>query len=132
MDANLIERMERLLIREADLVEKFVLGSGPGGQKINKTASCVFLRHVPSGIEVHCQESRSRDKNREIARERICDRIEEQKKKALLERAKKRAKVRYAKRKPSARTKAKMRQEKKFRADKKKNRKRVSSKRFDD
>ncbi|MDF1813877.1 MAG: peptide chain release factor-like protein [Verrucomicrobiales bacterium] len=132
MDPNLTERMERLLIREADLVEKFVHGSGPGGQKINKTASCVYLRHIPTGIEVHCQESRSRDRNREIARERLCERIEAMRKKRLLERAKIRAKKRYAKRKPSAATKAKVKQAKQIRSDKKKNRKRVAVKKFDE
>jgi len=124
--------MERLLICEADLVEKFVHGSGPGGQKINKTASCVYLRHIPSGIEVHCQESRSRDRNREIARERICDRIEEDRKQELLKKARDRARKRYAKRKPSATAKAKNKENKKFRSIKKQNRRKVVAKKFDD
>ena len=132
MNPSLKERMERLLIHEVDLVEKFVHGTGPGGQKINKTASCVYLRHIPSGIEVHCQESRSRDRNREIARERLCERIEEKRKKEFLDKSRARAKARYKKRRPSAGTKAKMRQQKTFRADKKKNRRRVVSKKFDD
>ena len=97
MDASIKERMERLLIHEVDLVEKFVHGSGPGGQKINKTASCVYLRHIPSKIEIHCQESRSRDRNREIARERLCDRIEELRKKEFLQKARQRAKDRFKK-----------------------------------
>jgi len=111
MKQSLKDRMERLLIREADLVEKFVQGSGPGGQKINKTASCVYLRHIPSGIEVHCQDSRSRDANRETARERICDQIEQKRKQEFLEKARLRAKKRY---------------QKQFRSDKKRNRGKVT------
>ena len=126
MNPSTQERMERLLIHEADIVEKFVHGSGPGGQKINKTASCVYLRHLPSGIEVHCQESRSRDANREIARERLCDRIEQKRKQEFLEKARQRAKQRYKKRRPSAATKAKMRKQKQHRAQKKRNRGKVT------
>ncbi len=126
MTPSLTERMERLQIHESDLVEKFVHGSGSGGQKINKTASRVYLRHIPTAIEIQCQESRSRDKNREIARERLCDRIEKKRKDEWLKKARTRAKARYRKRKPSAATKAKMRQAKTYRSDKKKNRQKVS------
>lgn len=68
--------MAALGITEDDLVEKFVLGSGSGGQKINKTSSCVYLKHLPSSIEVKCQANRSREMNRFQAREELCDRIE--------------------------------------------------------
>lgn len=132
MNASLIERMERLQVRESDLVEKFVHGSGPGGQKINKTASCVYLRHAPTGIEVHCQEGRSRERNREIARERLCDQIEARRRRDLLEMARRRAKTRFAKRKPSRATKAKVRQSKQLRSDKKKNRRKVVPGKHDD
>src|SRR6185436_10588305 len=43
-------------IHESDLIEKFILGSGKGGQKVNKTSSCVYLKHIPTGIEVKCQQ----------------------------------------------------------------------------
>lgn len=69
-------RMARLRLAEDDLVEKFVLGSGSGGQKINKTSSCVYLKHLPSGIEVKCQAHRSREMNRFQARIELCDRLE--------------------------------------------------------
>lgn len=131
MDPSLTERMERLQIRESDLVEKFVHGSGPGGQKINKTASCVYLRHTPTGIDIHCQDGRSRERNRELARIRLCERIEEKQKRRLLKKSRERARVRYRKRKPSAATKAKMRKQKTYRADKKKNRRKVGSKHDD-
>jgi protein subunit release factor B len=74
--AALDARMAALGIAEDDLVEKFVLGSGSGGQKINKTSSCVYLKHLPSSIEVKCQANRSREMNRFQAREDLCDRIE--------------------------------------------------------
>jgi len=74
--AALEERMSRLGIEEEDLHESFILGSGSGGQKINKTNSCVFLKHLPSGLQVKCQESRSREANRQLARELLCDAFE--------------------------------------------------------
>lgn len=71
--AALQERMQSLGILEKDLVEKFVRGTGNGGQKINKTSNCVYLRHTPSGIGVKCQMDRSRELNRFLARREICD-----------------------------------------------------------
>ena len=76
-DSQLTRRMSRLGVRELDIVEKFVKGSGPGGQKINKTSSCVWLRHLPSGIEIKCQRERSQAMNRFFARRLLCDRLEE-------------------------------------------------------
>ena len=70
-------RMAKLGIREEDLVEQFTRGTGPGGQKINKTSSTVQLRHGPSGVEVRCQRERSQTANRYWARVELCDRIEE-------------------------------------------------------
>ena len=57
-------RMLALGILADELVEKFITGSGSGGQKINKTSSCVYLKHVPTGIEIKCQRERSRELNR--------------------------------------------------------------------
>jgi protein subunit release factor B len=75
MDSQL-ERMRRLGIREDDLEEKFARSSGPGGQNVNKVATAVTLRHVPSGISVTAQDSRSQAVNRKLARERLLDAIE--------------------------------------------------------
>ncbi|MDF1851927.1 MAG: peptide chain release factor-like protein [Verrucomicrobiales bacterium] len=119
------ERMQRNDIHENDLEERFVLGSGSGGQKINKTANCVYLKHVPTGIEVSCQDSRSREKNREIARQRLCEQIEEQRDRERLRKARERARKRYQKRRPSVATKAKMRRTKEHRREKKQARGRV-------
>lgn len=70
-------RMQKLGLQEADFLEKFVLGSGSGGQKINKTSSCVYLKHLPTGLETKCQKTRSRELNRLYARREICEKIEE-------------------------------------------------------
>ena len=66
-------RMKELEIVESDLDESFIRGSGRGGQKINKTSNCVRLKHLPSGIEVRCQQDRSREINRFLARRELCD-----------------------------------------------------------
>lgn len=72
---KLTEKMEKLQIHEADFIEKFILGSGKGGQKLHKTASTVYLKHLPSGLEIKCQESRSREDNRYFARERLYEKL---------------------------------------------------------
>lgn len=64
----LAQRMAELGLREEDLEERFVHGGGRGGQKLNKTASCVWLKHRPSGLEVKCQQERSQSLNRFFAR----------------------------------------------------------------
>lgn len=69
-------RMHQLGIFDDDLSEKFILGSGAGGQKINKTSSCVWIKHLPTGIIVKCQEARSREMNRYFARARLCEKLD--------------------------------------------------------
>ncbi len=64
LDAALRQRLFSLGVRPEDVEEKFVRGTGPGGQKINKTSSTVWLRHHPTGIEVRCQDGRSQVWNR--------------------------------------------------------------------
>lgn len=70
------QRMAKLGITENDLLEKFVRGSGAGGQKINKTSNCVFLKHLPTGVCIKCQMDRSREMNRFLARRELCDQLE--------------------------------------------------------
>ena len=72
----LAQRMTALGITDGDLLEKFVRGSGSGGQKINKTSNCVFLKHLPTGVCVKCQVDRSREMNRFLARRELCDQLE--------------------------------------------------------
>lgn len=76
--AELEARMAALGLREEDFEEKFVRSSGPGGQKVNKTSSCVVLKHTPSGLEVKMQKERSQPLNRYHARKRLCELMEEQ------------------------------------------------------
>ena len=74
--AALEQSMASLGIREKDLLEKFVRGSGSGGQKINKTSNCVFLKHLPTGVCIKCQIDRSREMNRFLARRELCDQLD--------------------------------------------------------
>jgi len=71
-------RMAALGLREQDLDEKFIRSSGPGGQRVNKTASCVYLKHVPTGLEVKMQQERQQRLNRYYARKRLCEFMEEE------------------------------------------------------
>ena len=68
--------MLKLQINESDLIEKFIIGSGKGGQKLHKTASTVYLKHLPSGIEVKCQDTRLREDNRYFSRKRLCEKLQ--------------------------------------------------------
>ena len=70
------QRMEALGIHEKDIEEKFVHSSGKGGQKVNKTSTCVSLRHIPTGIEVKSMRERSQSLNRFLARRELIKRIE--------------------------------------------------------
>ena len=74
--AALEQSMATLGIREEDLLEKFMRGSGSGGQKINKTSNCVFLKHLPTGVCIKCQIDRSREMNRFLARRELCDQLD--------------------------------------------------------
>jgi protein subunit release factor B len=104
----LAQRMARLGIREQDLVERFILGSGHGGQKLNKTSSCVYLRHRPTGIEVKCRRERSRELNRFLARRELCERIEGQRLGELSARQQAAEKIRRQKRRRSRRQRQRM------------------------
>ncbi len=70
------EKMESLGIAEKDIEEKFVRSSGHGGQNVNKTSTCVYLKHLPTGIEVKCMKDRSQSINRFLARRERIKKIE--------------------------------------------------------
>lgn len=117
--AALEERMARLGVTEADLTEKFILGSGSGGQKINKTHSCVYLKHEPSGIEVKCQSSRSRELNRFHARKELCDTLDDIRLGKASKRQQEMEKIRRQKRRRSRRSKRRSIQDKRLLSQKK-------------
>ena len=108
-------RMQKLGIKDSDLQERFILGSGSGGQKINKTSSCVHLKHLPSGLEVKCQKDRSRDANRFFARRLLCEKLEKLLFNIQSEKEKAQEKVRRQKKRRTRKQKEKMLQTKKQR-----------------
>jgi len=122
---KLHEWMQQLQVAEGDLEERFIRGSGKGGQKINKTSSCVQLNHAPSGIEIRCQKTRSQADNRYWARKELCERIEGR---VLGEKSKKQQtieKIRRQKRRRSRRAKARMLDAKSKQGEKKRLRGRI-------
>lgn len=72
----LAEKMLRLGVREEDIIENFIRSGGPGGQNVNKTSTCVYLKHIPTGIEIKCQEERSQALNRYRGRQILLQKIE--------------------------------------------------------
>ncbi len=116
-------KMASLGIKEADLDEKFIRSSKPGGQNVNKTSSCVYIKHRPTGIEVKCQQERSQALNRFLARRILVIKIETLLLGRKREEQRKIEKIRRQKRKRSKRAKAKMLRYKKMRSEKKKLRK---------
>lgn len=131
-ELELSRRMEELGLKEDDITEAFIRGSGPGGQKINKTSSCVQLKHLPSGIEIRCQKERSQALNRFHARRELCRRIEavvlgrQSREQQAVE------KIRRQKRRRSRRSKQKMLENKHKRSETKVLRRRVGSSRDHD
>ncbi len=118
-------RLTALGIRPGDVDERFVRGAGPGGQKINKTSSTVWLRHRPTGVEVRCQAERLQSANRELAWVQLCDKLEERVRSAKAEVIDAREKERRRTRGKSRGQKIRMIESKKHRAKHKSTRGRV-------
>jgi len=115
----LAEKMSRLGIRQEDIVESFIRSSGPGGQNVNKTSTCVYLKHIPTGIEVKCQKERSQALNRFLARRILLQKIEQRILGKLSQEQQLIAKIRRQKRRRSRRAKLKILEGKRRRAEKK-------------
>ncbi len=117
--AQLEQRMSALGVRESEIEETFVRSGGAGGQKVNKSSSCVMLLHRPTGLRVKCQTTRHQALNRFLARRLLLDKIERVQKgyveaeRAYIE------KVRRQKRKRSRRAKDRMLADKARQSEKK-------------
>ncbi len=115
----LAEMMARLGVREEDIVERFIRAQGPGGQNVNKVSTCVHLRHIPTGIEVKCQEARSQAQNRYRARQLLLGKIERAILGRLSAEQKRIEKIRRQKRRRSRRAKLKILESKRHHSAKK-------------
>jgi len=118
----LLRKMEGLGIRESDLVEKFVRSGGRGGQNVNKVSTCVYLKHLPTGIEVKCQQERSQALNRYLARRILADKVERLILGRKSEEEQRIAKIRRQKRKRSKRAQEKILADKRRLGEKKRER----------
>ena len=123
--ARIQRLMEKAGVREDDVEEAFVRGSGSGGQKINKTSSCVQLRHARSGTVVKCQKTRSREVNRWLARQELATRLIEKQAEVLSARQQASERVRRQKRRRSRRQRAKVLDDKRKQGEKKASRRSV-------
>ncbi len=106
-------------VKEQDITERFIRSSGRGGQNVNKVATCVYLKHRPTGVEVKCGRERSQSLNRFLARRTLVGKIETMILGRESEERKKIEKVRRQKRKRSKRAKEKMLEGKKKQSQKK-------------
>jgi len=113
------EKMLKLGVREEDIVERFIRSQGPGGQNVNKVSTCVYLRHLPTGIEVKCQRERSQALNRYVARQILLTRIESAILGKMSQERKRIEKIRRQKRRRSRRAKDKMLEAKRRHSEKK-------------
>ena len=118
-ETALQERMDRLGVSESDFRETFIRSSGPGGQKVNKTSSCVQLLHVPTGLAVKCQQERSQALNRFLARRLLLDRIERIQTGAVSAEKQRIEKLKRQKRRRSRRAQEKILEQKHIQSEKK-------------
>ena len=124
-EAQLMQRMAALDVREADIKETFVRSGGHGGQNVNKTSTCVMLLHRPTGLQVKCQATRQQGLNRFIARRLLLDKIEAMKRGYVAAQRAEIEKIRRQKRRRSRRAKNRMLADKSHHADKKASRRPV-------
>ena len=118
-EAALAARLAGLGVKPEDLVEKFVRAGGPGGQNVNKTSTAVYLKHLPSGIEVKMQQERSQALNRFLARRTLADKLEARLRGEQSAEAARIARLRRQKRKRSRRAQEKVLEAKAIQARKK-------------
>ena len=122
---TLEKKMFVLGVREEDIVESFIRSSGPGGQNVNKTATCVYLKHLPTGLEVKCQRQRSQLLNRNLARHILLSKIENQIKHELLQKQSIKAKIMRSTRKKPKGIKLRILEHKRRHSEKKSTRRKI-------
>ena len=115
-------KLDSLGIYEKDIEESFVRSGGKGGQHVNKVATCVYLKHLPTAIEVKCQKARTQGLNRYYARELLFEKLERSIKGKKSEQEQQRAKIKRQKRKRSKRAREKMLEDKHMKSQKKSSR----------
>jgi len=122
---SLEERMAQLGVREDDIVEKFIRSSGPGGQNVNKTSTCVYLKHLPTGLEVKCQRQRSQLLNRSLARHILLSKIAQRLRQDSLQKQSQKAQILRRNRKKPKSLKIKILENKRRHSEKKSVRRKI-------
>ncbi len=130
-DRELRKRLHRLGIYEKDIKESFVHSSGPGGQNVNKVATCVVLKHIPSGVQVKSQKGRTQGINRYYARCSLLRKIEQKLAEQQLREQQLREKLRRQKRKRSRRSKENILEAKHRNSEKKSSRQKINMNKLD-
>jgi protein subunit release factor B len=125
---NMAVRIRDLGLRKEDIIEKFIRSAGKGGQNVNKTSTCVYLKHLPTGIEVKCQQERSQAMNRVAALGLLAQKIAEAALQVKQERKQAREKERRRKRPRPYRLKQNILETKKKTGEKK----RLRAKKFEE
>ena len=119
------QKMFRLGVLEKDIIEIFIKSAGKGGHNVNKTSTCVYLKHIPTGIEIKCQKERSQALNRYYARVILINKIESRILGRLSEHRRHIEKIRRQKRKRSKKQKLKILQNKRKHSQRKNLRKNI-------
>ncbi len=122
---TLEKKMLALGVREEDIIESFIRSSGPGGQNVNKSSTCVYLKHLPTGLEVKCQRQRSQLLNRNLARHILLSKIENRIKQGLLQKQSIKAKIMRKSRQKPKNIKLRVLEHKRRHSDKKSKRKKI-------
>jgi protein subunit release factor B len=124
-EEQLFQRMNALGVEESDLDETFVRSGGHGGQNVNKVATCVMLRHIPTGTQVKCQDTRRQGMNRFLARTLLLDKLENERKNRARAAKTRRERARRQKRKRPRAVKERILASKAHQSEKKQRRRKV-------